>query len=44
MLTELVYSVVLRKSASAQAFLAEVKRRNDNLKVTLITGYNATDL
>jgi len=44
MLTELVYSVVLKKPASAQAFLSDVKRRNDNLKVTLITGYNATDL
>lgn len=44
MLTELVYSVVLKKSASVQAFLSDVKKRNDNLKVTLITGYNATDL
>jgi uncharacterized membrane protein YhiD involved in acid resistance len=44
MLTELVYSVVLKKSASSQAFLSDVKKRNDNLKVTLITGYNATYL
>jgi uncharacterized membrane protein YhiD involved in acid resistance len=44
MLTELVYSVVLKKPASVQAFLSDVKKRNDNLKVTLITGYNATDL
>ncbi len=44
MLTELVYSVVLKKSSSPQPFLAEVKKLNGNLKVTLITGYNATDL
>jgi uncharacterized membrane protein YhiD involved in acid resistance len=44
MLTELVYSVALKKSATVQAFLAEVKKVNGNLKVTLITGYNATDL
>jgi uncharacterized membrane protein YhiD involved in acid resistance len=44
MLTELVYSVALKKSATVQAFLAEVKKLNGNLKVTLITGYNATDL
>jgi len=44
MLTELVYSVTLTRSATVQAFLAEVKKLNGNLKVTLITGYNATDL
>lgn len=44
MLTELVYSVALRKPAKVQVFLAEVKKLNGNLKVTLITGYNATDL
>lgn len=44
MLTELVYSVSLKKKASAQAFLADVKRLNGNNKVTLITGYTATDL
>ena len=44
MLTELIYSVTLKRSAKVQAFLAEVKRLNGNLKVTLITGYNATDL
>jgi len=44
MLTELVYSVVLKKSALTQTFLSDVKKRNGNLKVTLITGYNATDL
>jgi len=44
MLTELVYSVTIKKSVSVQAFLAEAKKLNGNLKVTLITGYNATDL
>lgn len=44
MLTELVYSVNLNKKASAQSFLADLKRLNGNNKVTLITGYTATDL
>jgi archaellum biogenesis ATPase FlaH len=44
MLTELVYSVSLQKKASAQSFLADLKRLNGNNKVTLITGYTATDL
>ena len=44
MLTELVYSVALKRTVTVQAFLAEVKKLNGNLKVTLITGYNATDL
>ncbi len=44
MLTELVYSVVLRKSVPVQALLSDVKKLNSNLKVTLIAGHNATDL
>lgn len=44
MLTELVYSVSLKKKASAQAFLSDVKKLNGNNKVTLITGYTTTDL
>jgi hypothetical protein len=44
MLTELIYSIGLKRSANTQAFLADVKMLNGNNKVTLITGYNNTDL
>lgn len=44
MLTELTYSIGLKKPEQVQEFLAEIKRLNDNNKVTLITGYNSTDL
>jgi uncharacterized membrane protein YhiD involved in acid resistance len=44
MLTELIYSIGLKRSANTQAFLTEVKRLNGNNRVTLITGYNNTDL
>jgi len=44
MLTELVYSVKLKKSSDNHKFLGAIKTLNGNLKVTLITGYNATDL
>ncbi|MDP2624640.1 MAG: DUF4956 domain-containing protein [Candidatus Peregrinibacteria bacterium] len=44
MLTELIYSVDFKKSAKTQEFLADVKKLNGNHKVTLITGYNTTDL
>ena len=44
MLTELIYSIGLKRSANTQAFLADVKRLNGSHKVTLITGYNNTDL
>ena len=43
-LTELVYSVGLKKAAIMQDFIAEVKRLNGGNKVTLIAGYNGTDL
>jgi uncharacterized membrane protein YhiD involved in acid resistance len=44
MLTELTYSVGLKKQSKIQEFLAEVKRINGNNRVTLIAGYNSTDL
>lgn len=44
MLTELTYSVSLKKSSQIQEFLSEIKQLNDNNKVTLIAGYNSTDL
>ena len=43
-LTELVYNVDLKNPDKKQEFLAEIKKLNDNLSVTLITGYNTTDL
>ena len=43
-MTELIYSVGLKKAALMQDFLAEIKKLNGNNKVTLIAGYNGTDL
>jgi len=43
-MTELIYSVGLKKSALMQDFLAEIKKLNGGGKVTLIAGYNGTDL
>ena len=44
MLTELTYSVGLKKPTRIQDFLAEIKKLNGNNRVTLIAGYNSTDL
>ncbi len=44
MLTELTYSIGLKKSNQIQDFLSEIKNLNGNNKVTLIAGYNSTDL
>lgn len=43
-LTELVYSVQLKKKVNKQEFISEIKKLNDNLAVNLLTGYNAVDL
>ena len=43
-LTELVYSVGMKKQGQIQEFLTEIKRLNGNNRVTLIAGYNSTDL
>ena len=43
-LTELTYSLGMKKSALVEEFLDEIKRLNGNNKVTLIAGYNTTDL
>jgi len=43
-ITELIYSVGMKKSALMQDFLAEIKKLNGDNKVTLIAGYNGTDL
>jgi len=44
MLTELTYSVGLKKEGKIQEFLAEIRKLNGNNPVTLIAGYNSTDL
>lgn len=44
MLTELTYSIGLKKQSKVQEFLTEVKQLNGNNRVTLIAGYNSTDL
>ncbi len=43
-ITELTYSIGLKKSHQVEEFLDEIKHLNNNHKVTLITGYNGTDL
>jgi hypothetical protein len=43
-LTELVYSINMDSSANKQKFIWELKTINSNQKVSLITGYNSTDL
>jgi uncharacterized membrane protein YhiD involved in acid resistance len=44
MLTELTYSIGLKKSSQVQEFLTEIGNLNGNSRVTLIAGYNGTDL
>ena len=44
MLTELTYSVGIKKQSKIQEFLSEIKQLNNNNRVTLIAGYNSTDL
>ncbi len=43
-LTELVYSVEIKRGADAQAFLRELAALNDNNKVVLVTGQQEVDL
>jgi uncharacterized membrane protein YhiD involved in acid resistance len=44
MLTDLTYSIGMKKSNQVQEFLSEIRSLNGNNKVTLIAGYNGTDL
>jgi uncharacterized membrane protein YhiD involved in acid resistance len=44
MMTDLTYSIGMKKSSQIQEFLTEIRNLNDNNKVTLIAGYNVTDL
>ena len=43
-LTELVYSINMDSWVNKQEFLSQLKSINANQKVSLITGYNSTDL
>jgi uncharacterized membrane protein YhiD involved in acid resistance len=43
-LTELTYSIGMKKSNQVQEFLTEIKNLNGNNKISLIAGYNSTDL
>lgn len=43
-LTELVYSINMDSSVNKQEFISQLKILNSNQKVSLITGYNSTDL
>ena len=44
MLTELTYSIGMKKANQIQPFLAEIRNLNGNNRVSLIAGYNNTDL
>jgi uncharacterized membrane protein YhiD involved in acid resistance len=44
LMTELTYSIGMKRSDQIQAFLQEIKNLNGNNRVTLIAGYNGTDL
>ena len=44
MMTELTYSIGMKKSNQIQAFQTEIRNLNGNNRVTLIAGYNSTDL
>ena len=43
-MTELTYSIGMKKSNRIEEFITELKKLNDGNKVTLIAGYNGTDL
>lgn len=44
MLTELTYTIGMKRRDQVQQFLAELQELSGNNKVTLIAGYNSTDL
>jgi uncharacterized membrane protein YhiD involved in acid resistance len=44
LLTELTYSIGIKKSNRIQEFLTEIKNLNGDNRVALIAGYNGTDL
>jgi uncharacterized membrane protein YhiD involved in acid resistance len=44
MMTDLTYSIGMKKPSQIQEFLTEIRNLNGDNKVTLIAGYNGTDL
>jgi archaellum biogenesis ATPase FlaH len=42
--TELIYGVELKKQDQAQDMMAELRKLNDNNKVSLLTGHHEVDL
>jgi hypothetical protein len=42
--TELIYNVVLKRESERQEFINAVRERAGNERVSLITGYDTTDL
>jgi hypothetical protein len=44
MMTDLTYSIGMRKPGQIQEFLTEIRNLNGNNRVTLVAGYNSTDL
>ncbi len=44
MLTELTYSIGLRRADQIQEFITELRNLNGHNRVTLTAGYNGTDL
>ncbi len=43
-LTELTYSVGLKKANRVEEFVSELRKLNEDNKISLIAGYNTTDL
>jgi uncharacterized membrane protein YhiD involved in acid resistance len=44
LVSELTYSIGMKRASQVEEFLDEIKHLNGNNKVTLIAGYNGTDL
>lgn len=44
MVTDLTYSVGMKHASQAQDFVAEIRKLNGNNRISLIAGYNGTDL
>ena len=43
-ITELTYSIAMKKPNYVERFIKEIRKINEDHKVTLVTGYNGTDL
>lgn len=44
LMTELTYSIGMKRAGRIQEFISEIRRLNGDNRVTLIAGYNSTDL